>query len=57
MLMAPSAIAAVDSNLFVAGRTLSAAAARIASATLSLDDDNPELEDVIDIQFLRSLNA
>ncbi|WP_418968803.1 tetratricopeptide repeat protein [Alloscardovia omnicolens] len=56
-LMGPSATVAVDNNLFVAGRTLAAASARIRSAALSMDNDNPDLDDVVEIQFLRSLNA
>lgn len=57
-MMDVSAKTAVDNYLFVAGRTLSVAAARIASASASMDnDDDLDAREIVQFQFMRSLNA
>ncbi|MFD0705261.1 tetratricopeptide repeat protein [Alloscardovia venturai] len=56
-MMDMSAKAAVDNYLFVAGRTLTVAAARIASAAAAMEDGDEASSDIAQFQFLRSLNA
>ncbi len=52
-----SAPLVVDNNQFVAGRTLAAAAARIKSAEQSMFEDSTDFDNIVELQFLRSLNA
>ncbi|MFC0265425.1 tetratricopeptide repeat protein [Alloscardovia macacae] len=56
-LMDAAAQASVDSDLFVAGRTLAVAAARIQAVRESLDGEDGQMSALEQAQFLRSLNA